>query len=153
VLTTTGTTTTSVLSLVTHLPIKTNKSILYSIVVSHSLPPTRSLNNKMPVDRKHMKIGVAALAASALIIGLSVGLTQKNRSNRSSQMAATGYRMSDCIYVETEVDTYYSKSGKGGKCKFQILFGCFFFGFRTCISVMTCTTFFCICRFAQPSLT
>lgn len=86
----------------------------------------------MPVDRKHMKIGVAALAASALIIGLSVGLTQKNRSNRSSsqmaavaetaavaEMASTGYRMADCIYVETEVDTYYSKSGKGGKCKFS----------------------------------
>jgi hypothetical protein len=113
----------------------------------------------MPVDRKHMKIGVAALAASALIIGLSVGLTQKNRSNRSSQLAATGYRMSDCVYVETEVDTYYSKSGKGGKCKFTrdsrstldtlwLLFVCY----RTCISVMTCT-FFCICRFAQPSLT
>lgn len=74
----------------------------------------------MPVDRKHMKIGVAALAASALVIGLSVGLTQKNKSTQSSQLAASsGYRMSDCIYVETEVDTYYGKSGKGGKCKFS----------------------------------
>ena len=76
----------------------------------------------MPVDRKHMKIGVAALAASALVIGLSVGLTQKNKSTQqSSQLAASsGYRMSDCIYVETEVDTYYSKSGKGGKCKCSV---------------------------------
>lgn len=82
----------------------------------------------MTVDRKHMKIGVAALAASALIIGLSVGLTQKTRSNKSSQLAASsGYRMSDCIYVETEVDTYYSK---GGKCKFS-----------------SQSTTHCICRF------
>lgn len=65
------------------------------------------------VNRKHMKIGVAALAATALIIGLSVGLTQKNRvSNQSSAMAATGYRMSDCVDVEIEVDAYAGKSGK-----------------------------------------
>ena len=71
----------------------------------------------MPVDRKHMKIGVAALAATALVIGLSVGLTQKNRtSNRSSELAATGgYRMSDCVYVEVEVEQSMGKSGKGSK--------------------------------------
>lgn len=68
------------------------------------------------VDRKHMKIGVAALAATALVIGLSVGLTQKNRvSNQSSAMAATGYRMNDCVDVEIEVDAYAGKSGKSSK--------------------------------------
>ena len=67
-----------------------------------------------------MKIGVVALAATALVIGLSVGLTQKNRvSNQSSSSAmaatATGYRMSDCVEVEIEVDAYAGKSGKSSK--------------------------------------
>ena len=38
----------------------------------------------MPVDKKYLMIGVASLAVTALVIGLSVGLTQKNKHNNKT---------------------------------------------------------------------
>ena len=60
------------------------------------------------------KIGLAALAATALVIGLSVGLTQKNKNNAAASSAAMDmdgmYAIDDCI----EPTSSSGKSGKSG---------------------------------------
>ena len=62
-------------------------------------------------NKRNLKIGVAAMAIAALIIGLSVGLTQNNKnanvssSNASNNMYQT--YSSDC-------DSHSGKSGKSG---------------------------------------
>ena len=66
------------------------------------------------VDKKHLKIGIAVFAIAALVIGLSVGLTQKSNkstNNASSSLAYGAYNMdfdtADCVVVSS-----YGKSGK-----------------------------------------
>jgi hypothetical protein len=63
------------------------------------------------VEKKFLKLGVASLAVVALVIGLSVGLTQKNRNNKvSSSNYATGYSAYDC--ESSSVTVSGSKSSK-----------------------------------------
>ena len=66
------------------------------------------------VDKKHLKIGIAVFAIAALVIGLSVGLTQKSNkstNNASSSLAYGAYNVdfdtADCVVVSS-----YGKSGK-----------------------------------------
>jgi hypothetical protein len=42
------------------------------------------------VDKKYIKLGAAALAVSALVIGLSVGITQSQKNKNVSAAAASG---------------------------------------------------------------
>ena len=64
-------------------------------------------------EKKHMKLGIAALAVSALIIGLSVGISQsnKNRSSAAASSSANGISEAD---FDDEV-TCSSKSSKTSK--------------------------------------
>ena len=68
----------------------------------------------MPVNKKYLNIGVACLAVTALVIGLSVGLTQKNKNNNnaaaSSNAAYDTYDIDSAAYEEV----CYGKSGKSG---------------------------------------
>jgi hypothetical protein len=66
------------------------------------------------VEKKFLKLGVASLAVVALVIGLSVGLTQKNRNNKvSSSNYATGYSAYDCESSSVTVSSKGSKSSPG----------------------------------------
>ena len=60
------------------------------------------------------KIGLAALAGTALIIGLSVGITQKNKNSAAASSSAMDMgdymAIDDCI----EPSTSSGKSGKSG---------------------------------------
>ena len=67
------------------------------------------------VEKKTIKIGVAVLAAVALVIGLSVGLTQNNKNTTNatsaSNVEALAYNFeTDCPEVLAS-----SGSGKSGK--------------------------------------
>ena len=69
------------------------------------------------VEKKTIKIGVAVLAAVALVIGLSVGLTQNNKNTTNATSAsnaeAVAYNFeTDCPEVLASFDS--GKSGKGG---------------------------------------
>ena len=67
----------------------------------------------MPVNKKYLKIGVACLAVSALVIGLSVGLTQKNKNNNNAASSNAAYDTYDIDSAEYE-EVCYGKSGKSG---------------------------------------
>ena len=71
----------------------------------------------MPVNKKYLKIGVACLAVTALVIGLSVGLTQKNKNNNNA--AASSNAAYDTYAIDSAADACYGKSGKssGGSGK------------------------------------
>lgn len=69
-------------------------------------------------DRKLIKVGIVAMAAIALVIGISVGITQ-NKKN-----IATTSNASDSTYnIDLEAsrydacDDYYGKSSKSGSSK------------------------------------
>jgi len=64
------------------------------------------------VDKKYLKIGVAAMAVTALIIGLSVGLTQKNKNQPSTASASS--TMEDVVYSTYDATCSTGKSGKSG---------------------------------------
>ena len=68
------------------------------------------------VDKKYIKLGVVGLAASALIIGLSVGLTQRNKNARNASAANAnndaGVTSSEFNIEERCIP--YPKSGKSG---------------------------------------
>lgn len=64
------------------------------------------------VDKKYLKIGVAAMAVTALIIGLSVGLTQKNKNQPSTASASS--TMGDVVYSAYDDSCSTGKSGKSG---------------------------------------
>ena len=63
------------------------------------------------VDKKYLKIGVAGLAITALVIGLSVGLTQKNKNINSAASSNAAYETYDIIDT---ANMCYGKSGKSG---------------------------------------
>ena len=64
------------------------------------------------VEKKHMKFGIAALAVAALIIGLSVGISQSNK-NRSAAASSSANGISEADF-DSEV-TCSSKSSKTSK--------------------------------------
>ena len=64
------------------------------------------------VDKKYLKIGVAAMAVTALIIGLSVGLTQKNKNQPSTASASS--TLEDVVYSTYDETCSTGKSGKSG---------------------------------------
>jgi len=64
------------------------------------------------VDKKYLKIGVAAMAVTALIIGLSVGLTQKNKNQPSTASASSTFE--DVVYSTYDDSCSTGKSGKSG---------------------------------------
>ena len=69
----------------------------------------------MKFEKKYVKISIAALAVVALVIGLSVGLTQKSKSDKnvSASNAASG---SDVNAIDNkDADYCSSSSGKSGK--------------------------------------
>ena len=73
---------------------------------------------KSSVNKKYMKLGIAALAALALIIGLAVGLGQRNAANRSvssSFAMEDGYECYDEEAAPTRPEGNYGKSGKSSK--------------------------------------
>ena len=62
------------------------------------------------VNKKYLKIGVAAMAIAALIIGLSVGLTQNNKNTNASAS-----KSSNAVYQTYDDGCDHSgKSGKSG---------------------------------------
>jgi len=67
----------------------------------------------MPVNKKYLKIGVACLAVTALVIGLSVGLTQKNKNNNNAASSNAAYDTYDIDSANYE-EVCYGKSGKSG---------------------------------------
>ena len=69
----------------------------------------------MVVNKKYLKIGVAGLAVCALIIGLSVILTQKSKNN-SAEMVASAAIDCSSVYSDFEEDCSSSlgKSGNSG---------------------------------------
>ena len=75
---------------------------------------------KSSVNKKYMKLGIAALAALALIIGLAVGLGQRNAANRSvssSYAMEDGYECNepDPVQESSRPEGNYGKSGKSSK--------------------------------------
>lgn len=72
----------------------------------------------MPVEKKYIKLAVAGLAVTALVIGLSVGLTQKNKaaSTSSAASAAKGNQNTASASASANFDEYCyaGKSGKSG---------------------------------------
>ena len=67
----------------------------------------------MQMEKKYIKLSIAGLAVVALVIGLSVGLTQKNRSSASN--AASNARSGANVASDAaDVDQCYGKSGKSG---------------------------------------
>ena len=68
----------------------------------------------MPVNKKYLKIGVACLAVSALVIGLSVGLTQKNKNNNNAASSNAAYDTYDIGAIDTANEVCFGKSGKSG---------------------------------------
>jgi len=79
-------------------------------------------------EKKTIKIGVAVLAAVALVIGLSVGLTQNSKNTTNAMSASQGTEVTgfnfetDCPEVLTLSGSKGSKgsgsgSGKSGKSR------------------------------------
>ena len=67
------------------------------------------------VDKKHLKIGIAVFAIAALVIGLSVGLTQKSNKSTNNASSSLTYGAYDVDYDEADcvvVNSGYGKSGK-----------------------------------------
>ena len=87
---------------------------------------------KSSVNKKYMKLGIAALAAFALIIGLAVGLGQRNAANRS---VSSSFAMEDGYECDEEAAPVQesnrpegngksgksSKSGKGSKRRRELI--------------------------------
>jgi len=70
----------------------------------------------MPVEKKYIKLAVAGLAVTALVIGLSVGLTQKNKAaNTSSKAAAAKGNQNTASAVGSANFDEYCYAGKSGK--------------------------------------
>ena len=71
------------------------------------------------VEKKYMKVGVAALAALAIVIGVAVGVTQSQKRNASASQAYGYANMGGVDEECEEVAPTYSKaaksSGGGGK--------------------------------------
>ena len=69
----------------------------------------------MAVNKKCVKIGVAGLAVVALVIGLSVGLTQRSKT-KSAEMGASAATDGSSVYSDFDKDAdCSSSSGKSGK--------------------------------------
>jgi len=68
----------------------------------------------MPVNKKYLKIGVAALAVASIIIGISVGLTHKNKNRNAN---SSFINAANAIYDVDGQDEYCSVtvSGKSGR--------------------------------------
>ena len=71
----------------------------------------------MAVNKKCVKIGVAGLAVVALVIGLSVSLTQKSKT-KSAEMGASAATDGSSVHSDFDKDadcsSSSSKSGKSG---------------------------------------
>ena len=65
------------------------------------------------VDKKYIKMGVAAMAATALIIGLSVGITQSKKNNTSASASSLGAQEAG-VYSTYDDSCSTGKSGKSG---------------------------------------
>jgi len=65
------------------------------------------------VDKKYIKMGVAAMAATALIIGLSVGITQSKKNNTSASASSLGAQEAG-VYSTYDATCSTGKSGKSG---------------------------------------
>ena len=63
------------------------------------------------VEKKYIKMGVAGFAAAALIIGLSVGITQKNK-NSKNMSASNANNMAN---MDADTYAHCTTSGKSGK--------------------------------------
>ena len=68
----------------------------------------------MAIQKKYMKLGLAALAVSALIIGLSVGTSQSNK-NKPAASSSQANGVNDCDYEYTCSSSSWSKSSKTSK--------------------------------------
>ena len=67
------------------------------------------------VEKKYIKLGVAGLAVAALVIGLSVGLTQRNKNNKSASSSNAAETYGAYSHLDCESDHSHSSSGKSGK--------------------------------------
>ena len=65
------------------------------------------------VDKKYIKMGVAAMAATALVIGLSVGITQSKKNNTSASASSLGTQDAG-VYSTYDKTCSTGKSGKSG---------------------------------------
>ena len=65
------------------------------------------------VDKKYIKMGIAAMAATALIVGLSVGITQSNKNNTSASASSLGAQEAG-VYSTYDDSCSTGKSGKSG---------------------------------------
>ena len=64
------------------------------------------------VDKKHVKIGVVVFAIAALVIGLSVGLTQKSNKSTNNLSSSQAYGAYD---IDSAEDCYGGASGGSSK--------------------------------------
>ncbi len=72
------------------------------------------------IEKKYVKLGAAALAVAALVIGLSVGLTQKSKAGNNASAAEANnadYVAADPSKVEEVCYPYRAKGGKSGGSK------------------------------------
>lgn len=75
------------------------------------------------VNKKYLKIGIAGLAVVALVVGLSVGLSSKNRNKNVSASAANASGQDYGTYKDEDLPecsiytswSSHSSSGKSGK--------------------------------------
>ena len=67
------------------------------------------------VDKKHLKIGIAVFAIAALVIGLSVGLTQKSDKSTNNASSSQAYGAYDIDFDTADCVVVNSGSGKSGK--------------------------------------
>lgn len=67
------------------------------------------------VDKKHLKIGVVVFALAALVIGLSVGFTQKSNKSTNNLSSSQAYGTYDIDASEECYDAAGPAYGKSGK--------------------------------------
>ena len=68
------------------------------------------------VEKKHMKIGVATLAVTALVIGLSVGITEsQKKKKKNTNVANVSTSLAEYSTIDNSCASGYGgKSGKSG---------------------------------------
>ncbi len=81
--------------------------------------PEMSSEGSWNVNKKYLKLGVAGLAVTALVTGLSVGLTSKNKASNNN-LSASAANSASGVYGDIDEEECVSvfwggKSGKGGK--------------------------------------
>ena len=67
------------------------------------------------VEKKHIKIGVATLAVTALVIGLSVGITESQKKKKNTNVANVSTSLAEYSTIDNSCASGYGgKSGKSG---------------------------------------